>query len=125
MRVWLPGVPPELAGKRLMRAVYGPSGRALVVERHDGDTIRLVLTPDEDSYCAYTPWLRLEGCDAPEEGEYGYLASERYLFKLITCADSVEVVLTGWSFARQVARIWVDGQDVARLMVDAGHAQKV
>ena len=90
----------------------------------DGDTVRLG-----------TETIRLVGCDAPEthhakcgaERRLGEVASTR--LRDLLCAPGTNVVIDRGErprldrYRRMLARIFVDGQDVADLMIEAGLAR--
>lgn len=113
-----------------MKALADHQGCVIVVARHDADTFRLVLVPDElDTYSGYVPWIRPIGLDAPEVGDEGWEEAEQYAINLIATAREVTVVPVGWSFDRQLCRVLIYnnefayGVDFANAMIDAGYAK--
>lgn len=99
------------------------AGSPIVVEVHDGDTWRLALDCGLEQ--AAFPWLRLRGANAPElsTGKPGTDA-RGWARDQLTAAEDIEVVVYSHerSFARWVAAVTVDGQDLAEAMIAAGHA---
>lgn len=99
-------------------------GHHAIVEVHDGDTFRLVLVSDPEAGIGQWPSLRLAGADAWELKEVGGVAARDFTATMLHAAETIEVELGGWSFGRRVARVFVDGRDLAPLLIDAGHAVK-
>lgn len=97
-------------------------GRPVVAEVHDGDTFRLALVVEQESGLLYAPWLRLAGCDAPELYEDGGPEAAEWVRHTLSAAGAVGVTLGGWSFARRVAEVRVDGQSLSHALIEAGHA---
>lgn len=77
----------------------------------DGDTWR----------CADGTRVRLWGVNAPERHEPGGPEATRALSALIA-GKTLRCATKGTNWGRVVARCYVDGQDVARVMVRRGHA---
>ncbi|MBP2370198.1 thermonuclease family protein [Pseudonocardia parietis] len=100
-------------------ALRGPDGRVVVVEYHDGDTVRLAL--DAGCETAVFPWLRVAGVNCPELSDPGGSEAAEFLRSVLDRAERVDVHITGRSFARWVASVSVDGDDLAGMIVDAGH----
>lgn len=108
-----------------MKPVAGESGTCRILRVVDGDTVSL-MCPEAGVESA-----RLTGFDAPEKfspkcaGEF--VAAERAtwgLRTLIQQAERLKVVHEGRDrFGRALVRLELDGVDVARLMVRAGHAR--
>lgn len=98
------------------------AGRPVLVECHDGDTFRLALVVEQESGLLYAPWLRLAGCDTPELYEDGGQEAAEWVAVRLTSARQVAVTLGGWSFARRVAEVRVDGESLSDALVKAGHA---
>lgn len=93
-------------------------------------TIRVV---DGDTVDRWFLRFRLAGFDAPEirkakcpeERAAGRAAAQR-LRELLSAASSVRLAPTQWrldTWGRVVARLEVDGRDVATLMIAEGHAR--
>ncbi|MDZ4777568.1 MAG: thermonuclease family protein [Alphaproteobacteria bacterium] len=90
----------------------------------DGDTVEVRGTNER---------VRLANIDTPEAGDRAQCAAERAaaaaatvaLRRLISRADSVQVQRTGRrdSYGRTVGFIRLDGDDLGRLMIAAGHAR--
>lgn len=94
---------------------------------HNGQPIRVV---DGDTVDKWPFRYRLVGFDAPEirraacyvERERGHFAAVR-LAELIRDAQRVELVRTQWRpdrYGRALARLEVDGRDVATIAIDEG-----
>lgn len=91
----------------------------------DGDTVR-VYCPGRGVESA-----RLTGFDAPEvfsprcPGElWAGTRATWALQRRVWSADEVKIVLHGTDkYDRRLARLYLDGTDVARLMIEAGHAR--
>lgn len=102
----------------------GPDG-CRVVRVVDGDTVTL-WCPDTGA-----EQTRLVGFDTPEKRDPGcvseYAAALRatwYLRQLIATHDTMDVELLGRDrYDRRLAVLRLDGVDLARLMMDAGHAR--
>lgn len=95
-------------------------GRPIVVELHDGDTFRLLL--DAGCETGLFPWLRLAGVNCPElrDGPAGPAAAA-FTAGCLRSATSIDVVVSGRSFNRWVAQVFVDGADLAAVLIEAGH----
>lgn len=108
-----------------MKPVASPQGECRILRVIDGDTVS-ILCPDEGMVST-----RLLGFDTPEK--YAphcldeFLAAERAswaLRTLIQQADRLELTVEGRDqYGRALARLKLDGQDVAGRMVRAGHAR--
>lgn len=108
-----------------MKPVAGESGTCRILRLVDGDTVTL-MCPEEGMESA-----RLTGFDTPEKfsakclGEF--MAAERATWALRTLiqrAERLRVVHEGRDrYGRALVRLELDGVDVARLMVQAGHAR--
>lgn len=94
-------------------------GRPLVVDVHDGDSVRLVLDAGCDA--AVHPWLRVKGVYCPELRQPGGPEARAFTVATLAAATEVRVTTFGRSFARWVADISVDGHNLADLIVAAGH----
>lgn len=115
----------RLAAKTAPRVRYQVlkvGGAPAVVNVHDADTFQLVLVLDAEGGTGIWPWLRLLGCDAAELREPGGVAAQQWAVDKLCSASEIEVELHGWSFDRRLARVWVDGKDIAPEMIAAGHA---
>ncbi len=93
---------------------------AKVVRVIDGDTVDVVISKRVR--------IRLEDCWAPERRNPGGAESTAHLRMLVDGKD-VTLHIPGdddirrlITFGRFVGRLYVDGQDVSRLQVEAGHA---
>ena len=108
-----------------LRPVAGESGDCRILRVVDGDTVTL-MCPEEGLESA-----RLVGFDTPEK--YApkclteFVAAERAswaLRTLIQKADRLALAHEGSDqYGRALVRLTLDGQDVARLMIKAGHAR--
>lgn len=108
-----------------MKPIASPDGPCRIVRVVDGDTVTLIC-PDEGMVSA-----RLLGFDTPEK--YApkcfaeFLAAEQaswHLRALIQKADRLSLGFEGRDqYGRLLARLELDGVDVARLMIRAGHAR--
>jgi endonuclease YncB( thermonuclease family) len=108
-----------------MKPVAGVDGNCRILRVVDGDTVTL-MCPEEGMESA-----RLLGFDTPEKYSPKcldeFLAAERAswaLRTLIQKADRLTVTREGRDqYGRALVRLELDGVDVARLMVRAGHAR--
>ena len=100
------------------------NGQLGIVEVYDGDTLRLVLVSDDEAGIGQWPSLRVAGAQAWELKRPGGLAARDFTSSVLHAADEIEVELGGWSFGRRVARVYVDGVDLAQVLIAAGHAEK-
>ncbi|MDM7930287.1 thermonuclease family protein [Tabrizicola sp.] len=108
-----------------MRPIASAEGACRIIRIVDGDTVTLIC-PEEGMQSA-----RLLGFDTPEK--YApkcldeFLAAERAswgLRTLIQKADRLTLTLDGKDqYGRALVRLELDGVDVARLMIRAGHAR--
>jgi len=96
-------------------------GRPVILDVHDGDTFTLALDAAPES--GVHPALRVRGLFCPELGEDGGLAAWLYVATLLGNARDIQVTLLGRSFARFVATVIVDGVDIARTVIAAGHGK--
>jgi len=99
--------------------VRDAGGRCVVVALHDGDTFRLLLDCGADA--GVFPWLRLAGVYCPELNQPGGVEAAEFTAAQLSKARAIEVTLLGRSFARWVARVVVDGADLAGTVIAAGH----
>lgn len=90
---------------------------ATVVHVTDGDTL-YIRTASQPSSVA----VRLLGIDAPEICQTGGLASRQALSDLVLHQQVTVVAVGQDSFGRELARVYVHGQDVARYLVSQGQA---
>ena len=108
-----------------MKTVASAQGPCRVIRVIDGDTLSLIC-PEDGMVSA-----RLMGFDTPEKyaphclGEF--LAAERaswHLRALIQRADRMALTHRGTDrYGRVLVELEIDGLDVARLMIRAGHAR--
>jgi endonuclease YncB( thermonuclease family) len=108
-----------------MKPVASAGGDCRIIRVVDGDTLSLICA-EEGMVSA-----RLLGFDTPEKyapkclGEF--LAAERaswHLRALIQGADRLSLTQEGTDqYGRALVRLELDGVDVARLMIRAGHAR--
>lgn len=108
-----------------LKPVTGESGACRILRVVDGDTVTL-MCPEEGLESA-----RLLGFDTPEK--YApkctaeFLAAEKAswaLRTLIQKAERLELAHEGRDqYGRALVRLTLDGQDVAGLMIRAGHAR--
>ena len=109
-----------------MKTVASEQGPCRIIRVVDGDTVSLVC-PEDGMVSA-----RLLGFDTPEKyapkclGEF--LAAEKaswHLRALIQGADRLSLTQEGTDkYGRALVRLELDGVDVARLMIRAGHARQ-
>lgn len=101
------------------------AGHPVVVDVHDGDTVRLVL--DAGCEASLHPWLRITGLevmlDTPELGTPGAAEAAQWVRDRLLGARSITATLRGRSFGRWVAVIMVDGADLAAEIIAAGHGR--
>ncbi len=91
---------------------------------YDGDSVELICGDRVST-------ARITGLDAPEltepkcpEERAAAEAAKRALTALVRGADAVEVRPEGTDrFGRNLIGLRLDGQDAARLMIEAGHAR--
>jgi endonuclease YncB( thermonuclease family) len=108
-----------------LKPISGDGGTCRVLRVVDGDTVTL-MCPEEGMQSA-----RLLGFDTPEK--YApkcvaeFVAAERAswaLRTLIQKADRLKVTLDGRDqYGRALVKLELDGEDVAKRMVRAGHAR--
>lgn len=108
-----------------MRPIASPEGDCRIVRVVDGDTVNLIC-PEDGIQSA-----RLLGFDTPEK--YApkclaeFVAAEKaswHLRALIQKANRLSLGFDGRDqYGRALARLEIDGVDVARLMIRAGHAR--
>jgi endonuclease YncB( thermonuclease family) len=108
-----------------MKPVTGDGGTCRILRVVDGDTVTL-MCPEDGMQSA-----RLLGFDTPEK--YApkcmaeFIAAERAswaLRTLIQKADRLVLVRDGTDqYGRALVRLMLDGQDVARQMIRAGHGR--
>lgn len=85
-------------------------------------TLLALFVVDGDTFHANSHKIRLWGIDAPEISTYEGVEAKEFLTLLvkdkpITCQ---QVDTDGYS--REVSRCYVEGQDIACLLVGSGHA---
>lgn len=97
----------------------GLDGKPIVVDVHDGDTVRLLLDCGIEG--GAFPWLRVAGVSCPELRKPGGDEATAYTVGVLTAAKQIKVHVTGRSFARWVAQVVVDGRDLADDLIAAGH----
>lgn len=95
------------------------AGKPIVVDVHDGDTVRLVL--DGGCETSMHPALRVKGLYCPELNETGGIAATVFTASVLDQAHDIRVTIFGRSFARWVALIEVDGVDLAKTVIAAGY----
>ncbi len=108
-----------------LKPVAGDGGDCRILRVVDGDTLTLMCA-EEGLESA-----RLLGLDTPEKYSpkctAEFIAAERAswaLRTLIQKADRLALVHEGTDrYGRSLVRLTLDGQDVARLMIKAGHAR--
>jgi len=96
------------------------TGRPVVIEVHDGDTVRLLCDAGADA--GLFPKLRIAGVDCPELRAPGGREAREFTAQHLAAARSITVTIHYRSFDRWVATVLVDGLDFARVLIDAGHA---
>lgn len=95
------------------------TGHPIVIDVHDGDTIRLALNAGLET--AAHPRLRVRGLYCPELSQPGGVEARAYTTQVLTDAAGIVVHVHGRSFGRWVAQVMVDGADLAGLVITAGH----
>lgn len=88
----------------------------------DGDTYVLAID------LGFRIWahlkVRLRGADAPERGEEGWSDSQAVTQTILE--EASEIVVESYkdqqSFERWVCDVWVDGRELAALLIEAGAA---
>lgn len=106
---------------RIYDVLKSVDGRPVVLDVHDGDTFTLLLDCAEET--GVHPALRVKGLFCPELGQPGGLAAWLYVAQLLHNAHDIQVTTYGRSFARFVARVVVDGVDLAQTVIAAGHGK--
>jgi hypothetical protein len=95
------------------------TGRPVVLDVHDGDTVKLLLDAGCDT--GIWPWLRLSGAGAPELTAPGGPEATEWMAEQLLGATEITVVVHGRSFARWLASIAVDGVELSDALVASGH----
>ena len=98
------------------------TGRPIVVQLHDADTARLLLDAGCDT--GIFPWLRVADVQAWELGEPGGIKAAEFTAAKLRDATHIEVTVRGRSFARWVADIVIDGENLADALIAAGHGKR-
>ncbi len=97
--------------------------RATIERVTDGDSY--VATVDLGWHVSIAGSIRLIGVDCPETGTEAGTAATAFVTDLFANARQVTVTTIrrdpARSFARYLARVDVDGADLAALIIDAGH----
>lgn len=97
--------------------------RAAVKRVIDGDSYVMVV--DLGWHVAIEGHIRLLGVNCPEVGAEGAREATTFVTDLFAAADQITVTTVrrdpSRSFARYLARVDVDGADLAALIIDAGH----
>lgn len=99
--------------------VTGLTGQPVVLDVHDGDTVRLLLDCGVET--GAFPWIRIAGVNCPELGTPGGAEATDFTRGLLLGAHAISVSVHGRSFARWVGQVFVDGADIAGLIITAGH----
>lgn len=99
-------------------------GRGIDLRAIDGDTVEIRMTRER---------VRLANIDTPESGDRARCSAERVaaetatraIASLIGEARTVKVTRTGRvdAYGRTIGAVLVDGRDLGRLMIEAGHAR--
>lgn len=91
---------------------------------------RVTCVVDGDTFWLKGEKIRPEGFDAPEMGKpkcsgpaAGAVEARSALAQLLG-SGAIEVTPTGRSYDRTLARVTVDGRDIARTMIEAGHGRR-
>lgn len=71
---------------------------------------------DGDTFHTKDDRIRIAGLDTPERGEPGYKEARDALAKLLSSGKVVIEPVARDKYARTVAKVYVDGKDVAELM---------
>lgn len=101
------------------------------LERPDGDTFRLRL--DLGTYCGVrvdpVVRVRLEGIDTWEMSQPGGAAARDFTLGALRAATDIVVqtrrTVADETLGRVVARVWVDGADLAELLRAGGHEKRI
>ena len=115
------GAPTAANRIRTYDVLRNVDGRPVVLDVHDGDTFTLALSAFDEA--SVHPALRVKGLYCPELGKPGGLAAWLFVAQLLQDARDVQVTLFGWSFARRIAKVVVDGVDIAHTVIAAGHGK--
>lgn len=80
---------------------------------------------DGDTFYTVDDKIRIAGIDTPERGEPGYKEARDALAKLLSGSKVVVVEpIAKDRYARTVAKVYVDGKNVAELLREWGYAKK-
>ncbi len=109
----------------LARPAASEDGSCRVISVTDGDTVRLFCTSgglvDARLLGFDTPELFSPNCASELSAAY---AAKWGLRQAIWSADSVKIARQGLDrYGRTLTRVWVDDEDLAQVMIAAGHAR--
>lgn len=110
-----------MATTRTYTALTNVDGTPIIVDIHDGDTFTISLSASEES--SVHPALRVRGLYCPELGQDGGLAAWLFTAQTLRKAKTITATLHGRSFARFVATVLVDNQNLADIVIAAGHGK--
>jgi endonuclease YncB( thermonuclease family) len=110
-----------VASTRTFTVLKNVDGVPIILDIHDGDTF--VAELDVADEVGHHPALRVRGLYCPELGEDGGLAAWLFTAQTLRKAKDITATLHGRSFARFLATILVDGQNLADLVIAAGHGK--
>jgi len=125
-----------VAGTVLIVLPYGTDALNIGIGARSTNGCRIVRVVDGDTVTLWCPGsgterTRLVGFDTPEKFDPGCaseltraLQAEWYLRRLIATRSKLEVQRLGKDrYSRRLAVMVLDGDDVSRLMIEAGHAR--
>lgn len=99
---------------------------AKYVSNHDGDTVTLALDHGKfpTSKTVTEAELRLKGVFSPELSEPGGKEAAEFTRTVLLSAARIVAQTYKGSFARTIADVWVDGQLLADVIIEAGHGDR-
>lgn len=79
---------------------------------------------DGDTFYTKDDRIRIAGLDTPERGEPGYKEARDALARLLSNGKVVIEPVAKDKYARTVAKVYVDGKEVAKTMKAQGYQKK-
>lgn len=100
---------------------------AKFVANHDGDTVTLALDHGKypTSKSVTEAELRIRNLWCPELSEPGGVEAAEFTRATLAAATRIVAQTYKASFGRTVADVWVDGFELAGLVIAAGHGKPV
>lgn len=89
--------------------------KAFGLEAVDGDTLRIKFEGEREV-------IRLDGIDAPEDGQYGFLESKKNLNMWVHLKKLTIVEISKDKYGRRVCRVMVEGNDLSKVQLACGWA---